>query len=138
MSSNQFKSWDQYTEEAKHDPFQIPVSKDQTIIIDAPTGAALLQWARAYRTGDMEAMLITLCGDQWAQVEPLLAKAGMKAFENLVTDMMIFFDLAEEVTLVGQGGGKITEKDPRKIRALLKTGYRVEGEANSVPSTHGV
>ena len=76
-------------------------------------------------------MLITLCGDQWAQVEPLLAKAGMKAFENLVTDMMIFFDLAEDVTLVGQGGGKITEKDPRKIRALLKTGYRVEGEANS-------
>jgi hypothetical protein len=45
--------------------------------------------------------------------------------------MMIFFDLADDVVLVGPGGGKITEKDPRKIRALMKTGYRPEGEAVS-------
>jgi hypothetical protein len=126
----QFKSWDEYAAEAAHDPFELP-TKDETIIIEAPTGASLIQWARAYRTGDMEAMLVTLCGDQWKQVEPLLAKAGHSAFENLITDMMVFFDLAEDVTLVGPGGGKITEKDPRKIRALMKTGYRPEGEAAS-------
>lgn len=131
MSNKQFKSWDEYAAEAKHDPFQLPVSEDQTIIIEAPTGASLIQWARAYRTGDMEAMLITLCGDEWSKVEPLLAKAGHSAFENLITDMMVFFDLAEDVTLVGPGGGKITEKDPRKIRALMKTGYQPEGEAAS-------
>ncbi|WP_417220497.1 hypothetical protein [Arthrobacter sp.] len=130
-NQQQFKTWDQYAEEAKAEPFQLPVSADETIIIQAPTGASLIQWARAYRHNDMEAMLITLCGEQWPSVEPLLAKAGMKAFENLVTDMMIFFDLAEEITLVGQGGGKITEKDPRKVRALLKAGYRVQGEADS-------
>ena len=129
--SQQFKSWNEYAEEAKHDAFQLPVSEDETIIVEAPTGASLIQWARAYRTGDMEAMLITLCGDQWNRVEKLLATAGHSAFENLITDMMLFFDLAEDVVLVGQGGGKVTEKDPRKIRAMLKQGYRPEGEAVS-------
>lgn len=132
MAKNQtFKTWDQYAAEAEHAPFELPVSAEDTIKIEAPTGAALMQWARAYRTGDMQAMLITLCGDQWSRVEPLLAKAGYKAMENLITDMMLFFDLAEDVELIGPGGGKIHEKDPRKIRALVKQGYRPAGEADS-------
>ena len=126
-----FKTWDQYTEEAAHDPFELPVSKDEVITIQAPTGASLIQWARAYRTGDMEAMLITLCGEQWTDVEPLLAKAGHRAMENLVTDMMLFFDLAEDMELIGPGGGKVYENDPRKIRVLIKQGYRPAGEAPS-------
>jgi len=130
-AAKQFKTWDQYADEAKHDPFELPVSAEETLEIQAPTGASLLQWARAYRTQDMEAMMIVLCGDQWARVEQLLAKAGFSAMENLITDMMLFFDLAEDITLVGPGGGKVTEKDPRKIRAMLKQGYRPEGEAVS-------
>lgn len=129
MSTQQFKRWDQYVEEAKHDAFQLPVSEDETIVIEAPTGASLIQWARAYRSNDLEAMLITICGDRWSRVEQLLANAGHSAMENLITDMMLFFDLAEDIVLIGPGGGKITEKDPRKIRALMKTGYRPEGEA---------
>lgn len=129
--TQQFKSWDQYSSEAEQEPFQLPVSDEETIIITAPSGAALLQWARAYRQGDMEAMLITLCGEQWQRVEQLLAKAGMKAMENLITDMMIFFDLAEDVTLIGPGGGKVIERDPRKIRLMLKQGYTTQGEAPS-------
>jgi len=132
MTQNQtFKTWDQYTDEAKHAPFQLPVSADETLVIEAPTGAALIQWARAARSQDMEAMLGTLCGDQWGRVEQLLATAGHSAMENLITDMMLFFDLAEDVTLLGPGGGKITERDPRKLRALMKNGYRPEGEAVS-------
>lgn len=130
-NKQQFKTWNQYTEEAKHDPFEIPVSEDETIVIEAPTGASLIQWARAYRAGDMEAILITLCGEQWNRVESLIAKAGIKATENLMNDMQLFFDLYEEVTLVGQGGGKVMEKDPRKIKALINQGYRPEGEAVS-------
>lgn len=129
--TKQFKSWDQYTEEAKHEPFELPVSEDQTIIIEPLTGAGLLQFARAERAGDMEAMLIVVCGDAWEHVEPLLAKAGIKALENLLTDLMLHFDLAEDYVLIGQGGGKITERDPRKIKALRKQGYRFEGEAIS-------
>lgn len=129
--TQQFKTWDQYTEEAAHDAFQLPISKDETLIIEAPTGASLIQWARAYRSNDIEAMLITLCGEQWPRVEQLLAKAGHSAMENLITDMMLFFDLSEDITLVGPGGGKVTEKDPRKIRIMLKQGYRPEGEAVS-------
>jgi hypothetical protein len=129
--ATQFKNWDEYVEEAKHDAFQIPVSDDETIIIEAPTGASLIQWARAYRSNDIEAMLLTLCGEHWSRVEQLLATAGHSAMENLITDMMVFFDLAEDITLVGPGGGRVTEKDPRKIRAMLKQGYRPAGEAGS-------
>ncbi|AZS11712.1 tail assembly chaperone [Arthrobacter phage Maja] len=131
MTQKQFKRWDQYVEEAKHDAFELPVSEKETLIIEAPTGASLIQWARAYRSNDAEVMLAVLCGDQWPRVEQLLAQAGHKAMENLITDMMIHFDLAEDMTLIGPGGGKVTEKDPRKIRLLLKQGYRLEGEAVS-------
>ena len=131
MAKTTFKTWDQYAAEAEHPPFELPISEKETIHIPAPTGAALMQWAKAYRTGDMEAMLITLCGEQWNRIEPLLAKAGYKAMENLVTDMMLHFDLAEDVELIGPGGGKVYEKDPRKICALLRQGYRPAGEAAS-------
>lgn len=131
MTQQQFKRWDQYVEEARHAAFQLPVSEDETIVIEAPTGAALIQWARAYRTNDIEAMLITLCGENWDRVQQLLSRAGHRAMENLITDMMIFFDLAEDITLIGPGGGKVVEKDPRKIRLMLKQGYRPEGEAVS-------
>lgn len=129
--TQQFKTWDQYAAEAKHAPFQLPVSADETLLIEAPTGATVIQWARAYRSGDVEAMLIVLCGDAWARIEQLLAKAGHTAMENLITDMMLFFDLAEDVTLVGPGGGKVKERDPRKLRAMIAQGYRSEGEAVS-------
>jgi len=129
--AQQFKRWDEYVAEAQHDAFQLPISDEETIIINAPTGATVLQWARAYRNQDVEAMLSTLCGDQWTRVEQLLSTAGPSAMENLITDMMLFFDLSDEITLVGPGGGKVTEKDPRKIRAMLKQGYRPEGEAVS-------
>lgn len=129
--TQQFKTWDQYTEEAAHDAFELPVSKDETLVIQAPTGASLIQWARAYRSNDIEAMLLTLCGEHWPRVEQLLSKAGHTAMEALITDMMLFFDLAEPMTLVGPGGGKVKEKDPRKIRLMLNQGYRLEGEAPS-------
>lgn len=129
--TQQFKRWDAYVEEAQHDAFQLPVSEDETITIDAPTGATLIQFSRAYRAQDIEAMLIVMCGEQWPRMEQLLSKAGHKAMENLVIDMMLFFDLSEDITLIGPGGGKIREKDPRKIRALMNQGYRPEGEAVS-------
>lgn len=129
--TQQFKTWDQYTEEAAHEPFQLPVSKDETLIIEAPTGATLIAWARAYRTGDVEAMLATLTNEHWERVQQLLAKAGHKALENLVTDMMLFFDLAEDMELIGPGGGKVKEKDPRKVRVMIQQGYRPAGEATS-------
>lgn len=131
MTQKQFKRWDQYVEEAKHDPFELPISDKETLIFEAPTGASLIQWARAYRSQDAEVMLTVLCGENWPRVEQLLAKAGHEAMNNLIIDMMIFFDLAEDITLVGPGGGKVTEKDPRKIRIMLKQGYRPEGEAVS-------
>jgi len=131
MTTQQFKTWDQYVAEAAHAPFELKVSDEETLTIKAPTGATLIAWARAYRTGDVEAMLSTLAAEHWERIEQLLANAGHLALENLVTDLMLFFDLAEDVELIGPGGGKVREKDPRKIRLMLKQGYRPAGEATS-------
>jgi len=131
MTSQQFKSWDQYVAEAAHAPFELPVSEDETLVIQAPTGVTLIAWARAYRTGDVELMLSTLAGEHWERIQDLLSRAGHMALENLVTDMMLFFDLAEDMELIGPGGGKVKEKDPRKVRLMLKQGYRMAGEAAS-------
>ena len=129
--TKQFKTWDQYSAEAKLAPFEIPVSEEETIIIEPVTGAGMIQFARAFRTGDLEAMLIVMCGEKWKRVEALVATAGPEAMNNLMTDMMLHFDLADEVVLVAQGGGERTEKDPRKIRAMINQGWRVKGEAVS-------
>ena len=131
MAKQTFKTWDQYTEEAEIPPFELPVSKDETIIIPALSGAGMVQFARAYRQGDDEAMLMILAGDQWEKIEPLLARAGHKAMRNLVIDMMMHFDLGEEVELVTPDGRKVFEKDPRTIKNKLRQGYRVVGEADS-------
>lgn len=132
MAKNQaFKTWDTYVIEAQHDPFELKVSDVETIVIEAPTGAGMLHAARAFRNGDPEAMLSAMCGDQWTKVEPLLASAPFAAMQELSTDMMVFFDLTDDIVLVGPGGGEVTENDPRKVQALLKAGYRVKGEAVS-------
>lgn len=133
---SEFKTWDQYVQEAQHDPFVLRISEKESVEIEAPTGHRLIQFNRAARSGDAEAMLIMLCGDAWEQLEERVMGAGHKAMESLMIDLMDFFDLTEEVTLVGPGKGDKpgpvkTVKDPREISKLLSQGYRPVGEAVS-------
>lgn len=131
MASKTFKTWDQYTDEARIEPFQLVVSKDETLIFEPPTGAALLQIMRGLRSGDLEVILFAITGDQWGRVQELLGTAGHKALPALVEDLMDHFDLYEPVTLRGPGGGTVTKKRPTEINALLNQGYRPLGEAQS-------
>lgn len=132
MAQKDFKTWDQYMEEAQGEPFQIPVDKDYTIVIDQPSGAGIIQFTNAARAGDAEAMLAGIVGEKLNEVKKLLSQPGShKAMDNLIYDLMMHFDLAEDVELVGPGGGTITEKDPRKIRKLMNQGYRAAGEARA-------
>lgn len=134
MSKNKttFKTWDQYNEEAQGKPFELPVSEDKTIVVDPPSGAGIIQFNNAARYGDAEAMLAGIVGEQFTEIKELLKRPGShKAMDNLIYDMMMHFDLAEEVDLVGPGGGTVTEKDPRKIKKLLNMGYKTVGEANA-------
>ena len=133
---SEFKSWDEYAKEAEHEPFVLPISEKKSVKIEVPTGHRLIQFNRAQRTGDAEAMLIMLCGDAWEEIESLVLSAGHKAMESLMIDIMEFFDLVEAVTLVGPGKGDKpgpvkTVKDPRQIAKLLNQGYRPMGEAVS-------
>lgn len=129
MAEKQFKTWDEYAQEAAGEPFKLPVSKDETLVFEMPTGTALLRIMQGLRTGDLELILHSIVGEDWHRVEQLLSKAGHKALPWLVEDMLDHFDLYEKVTLVGPGGGKVTRKRPREIRTMIEQGYRPVGEA---------
>lgn len=129
MTKSNFKSFDQYVKEAEIAPFELPIDKEKTIIVDAPTGHRLIKFQNAWREGDLEASLWALTGDAWNELEPLIGGAPHKVMKDLTTDMAVHFDLTDEYTLSGPSGGTITEKDPRKIKALQNKGYKIVGEA---------
>lgn len=126
-----FHNWDTYVEEAKIEPFRLRISDDETLVIEAPTGAALMNIMRGLRAGDLELILVSLAGDNWERLEELFGHAGHKALPKLTEDLMDHFDLYEQVTLIGPGGGKVTRKRPTDIQALLNQGYRPVGEAGT-------
>lgn len=128
MAEKEFKSWDEYTEEAAIPPFKLP-TKEETLVFEAPSGVALIRIHHGLRNGDLEEILRALVGDDWPSVEALLSTASHKALPALVEDMLDYFDLYEPVTLIGPGGGRVTRKRPRDIQRLLEQGYRPAGEA---------
>lgn len=131
MAAKQFKKWDQYAAEAAVEPFQLPVSEDETLLFEVPSGVAIMRIAQGLRSGDLELILRSVVGDQWPRVQELLGGVGHKALPSLVEDMLDHFELYEDVALVGPGGGKVTARRPREIQALVSQGYRPAGEALS-------
>lgn len=129
--SKQFKTWDEYAEEAKIEPFELVVSKDETLTFTVPSGAALMHITQGLRAGDLELILNALAGDQWPRLEELFGSVGHKALPALTEDLMDHFDLYEPVTLIGPGGGKVTRKRPTEINAMLNQGYRPVGEGQA-------
>lgn len=122
------KTWDQYTEEARLEPFRLVVSEEETLVFEPPSGTALIRIMHGLREGDLELILSSLAGDAWPRLQELFGGVGHKAMPALTEDLMDHFDLYEPVTLVGPGGGKVTRKRPREIQAMLNQGYRPLGE----------
>jgi hypothetical protein len=129
--SKTFRTWDQYADEAKIEPFELKISEDETLTFENPTGVALMRIAQGIRSGDIVLILSSLAGDQWSRLEELFGGIGHKALPALTEDLMEHFELYEPVTLVGPGGGKVTVKRPTQIKSMLEQGYRVVGEAPS-------
>lgn len=131
-TKKQFKAWDQYVTEANIDAFEIPTGKESgPIVISNPTANQIMRISQGLRTGDLELIIVNLCGDSWEQVEALMETAPHGVLPVLVEDMMAHFDLYEDVTLVGPGGGKVTAKRPREIQGFINRGYRPVGEADA-------
>lgn len=124
-----YRKWDTYVEEARIEPFRLEISDDETLVFEAPSGAALIQIMRGLRTGDLELILSSLAGDQWERLLDLFGGAGHKAMPALTEDLMDHFELYEPVVLIGPGGGRVTKKRPTEIQALIRQGYRPAGEA---------
>ena len=127
--TQQFKKWDQYVTEAAIEPFKLEVSDDETLVFEAPSGAALIQIMRGLRMGDLELILSSLAGDQWGRLLELFGGAGHKAMSALTEDLMAHFELYEPVDLIGPGGGRVTRRRPTEIQAMIRQGYRPAGEA---------
>lgn len=125
--SNQY-SWDDFVTEAEIQPYELKVSADKTIVIDNPSGAALMHISSGMRNGDLEFILVNLCGDSWPDVQELVQDAPHGVLPSLVESLMDHFDLYEPITLIGPGGGKVVRRKPREIRAMMNQGYRPMGE----------
>ena len=86
-----FKSWDQYVKEASKPPFEIPVDDENTITINEPTGAQVIEAQRLAATGDVEAQLRCICGEAADEVVPLILGAPAGVMSALVVDIMRHF-----------------------------------------------
>jgi len=134
MAEKQTKRWDQYVEEARIPPFEIVVSDEETLVIEAPTGVALERYAEGARKGDLALVMWALVGDHWDRIRELLGKPGTshKAMRNLIEDLCDHFQLYEPVTFVGPSGGKKTVTRPTEMQRLVDMGWRpAMGEAQS-------
>lgn len=89
--ARKFKTWDSYVKEASHPPFELPVSEDKVITIEAPTGGQLMEAQKLAATGDVEAQLRVICGDASDEVIPLIKQAPGHVMGALITDIMEHF-----------------------------------------------
>lgn len=136
MSKQTEYTWDSYVEEAQIEPFRLRISADETIEVQPPTSNAIVRIHQGMRVGDLELIIAHLTGDQWPRFRELFDDpvASHKVLPKLVEDMMDHFDIYEDVTLVGPGGGKVKRRRPREIQAMIEQGYRPVGEA---PASNG-
>lgn len=126
MKKQSEHSWDKYVEEAEAEDFVLTTA-DGEIRITNPTGTRVLRVAQGMRAGDLDAILLGLTGEAYAEVSKLLAVAGHKALPKLIEDIMDHFDMYDDVELVGPGGGTVTASRPREIRGLIANGYTPKG-----------
>ena len=129
MSKKTFPTWDEYAKEAEIEPFELVISEDETLTIEAPSGNALVRIMQGLRNGDLLVILQALTGDAWPRLEELFGGVGHKVMPALTEDLMDHFDLYEEVHLVGPSGGVKKVKRPTEVQRLMALGYRPVGEA---------
>lgn len=120
--------FNKYVEEAKAPDFVIKIDDTNEIRVTNPDYMRLERFAQGSRSGDLDLVLSSLCGDATNDIKKMLAKAGHKAVPALMEDIMDHFDMYDEIELVGPGGGVVSEKRPTKIKALIGLGYRPKGE----------
>lgn len=83
-----WKSWDQYQDDVHIEPFQMPISPGETLLIKCPTGGALRRLARAQATGDLEGIIDNAFGDQAEKVWELAENAPYPAILKLSNDVL--------------------------------------------------
>lgn len=128
--NHQFKTWDQLKEESRIDPYELPVSDDEVLEIQAPSGDDVMRIAEGERNGDPDVVLRFLLGDQYARMRELLKDkdASYKIMQNLIEEVSDHFELYPVRHLEGPSGGHKTATRPSEINKLIGRGYTLMGE----------
>lgn len=98
-----FKTWDEYVEEATTgvEPFRLPVSAEEELEIECPTGDDLVAVGEAQRTQDMAALAVAVFGDHAGRILQLAGPRPFTIINRLVNDVMAHYNL-----LAQQGAGR--------------------------------
>lgn len=82
-----------YQRESKRPPFVIELDDGQEIHISQPDGDTIMD---AEECSSTRAMLMTVCGEQWEEVEPLLSDLDGAGLREFGMDLARHFGMAPE------------------------------------------
>ena len=91
------KGWDQYVQDAKREPIELPLPDGETLTIRQPTGGVTRRINRAQRTGDEDDMCKALFGDDGGELLlKLFEDAPGSVLQEIVLDVLREFGLAPD------------------------------------------
>lgn len=93
--------FDQYVQDAAVEPFRLEISPDETIVIEAPDGNAVLQLEEV---GSSRERLRLLCGEQFDRVVELIGNKPPAVLKRLSQDMARHFAVDPGQAPVGGTG----------------------------------
>ncbi|GAA0632160.1 hypothetical protein GCM10010174_61450 [Kutzneria viridogrisea] len=95
--SKQLKAWDAYVAEAAVAPVELPLSDGTVLTIHQPSYGAILALNAARASGDVDAQLTHLCGeDNAARLRELFAAAPIGAVQAFLRDVTAGLGLSED------------------------------------------
>lgn len=100
--AKRFKTWDTYVKEAKRPPWVMPYGEGKKIVVENPTGGAMLDIAKMQSDGtaDVEQMLRLIAGDAADDLLALLRTGPGEAMNAIMADIMQHFGYATEMPII--------------------------------------
>lgn len=88
-----FKSWDEYVQEAQRDrePFVLPIGPGDEIVVDCPSGDALIRISEAQETGNIAVLVDAIFGDDAPRMRQLFRGAHFPVVAALTDDVMNYY-----------------------------------------------
>jgi hypothetical protein len=93
--AKRLQPWDQYVADAAREPVELPITADEVLTIQMPSGGALRRMSRALGDNDLDTVMRELLGEQAGnRVLELFDSAPAGTLNKLVEDVMGEFGLS--------------------------------------------